>query len=88
MDIQTAVAILNQQANQMIQIASTVQQQAALVEGLVNEQNSIASPEAQIKSMMASMTIQMTALNSQDVIVQQCIDRISEILANAPVSAS
>ena len=88
MDMQTAVAILNQQAGQMLGIATVVQSQAYEASQLVNEQNSIPSSEAQIKSLMASMTIQMTALNAQDVIVQQYIDKISEILASTPISAS
>lgn len=88
MDLQTAVAILNQQVAQMSNIAGNLSMQAMQVSQLVNEQNSIPSPEAQIKSMMASMTIQMTALNAQDVIVQQYIDKISEILAATPISAS
>lgn len=88
MDLQTAVAILNQQVSQVMNIAGSLSMQATQASQLVNESNSIPSPEAQIKSMMASMTIQMTALNAQDVIVQQYIDKISEILAATPISAS
>lgn len=88
MDLQTAVAILNQQAGQMMAIANVVQSQAYEASQLVSQENGIPSPEAQIKSLMASMTIQMTALNAQDVIVQQYIDKISEILASTPISAS
>lgn len=88
MDLHTAVAILNQQAQEMMAVANVVLSQAGQASQLVNEQNSIPSPEAQIKSLMASMTIQMTALNAQDVIVQQYIDKISEILAATPISAS
>lgn len=83
MDLKTAVSILVQQCEQMSGVALVVQQQSQIASQLANmENNSIPDPEDQIKSMMASMTIQMTALNSQDVIVQQAIDRISEILNN------
>ena len=81
MDLQTAVAILDQQANQMVQIANVILQQAVLVSQLANmENNSIPDPEGQIKSFMGSMNIQMTALNSQDVLVQQAIDKVAEIV--------
>lgn len=83
MDLKTAVAILNQQVMQLMGVVQTIQVQSAEVSQLADfENNSIPDPEDQIKSMMASMTIQMTALSSQDVIVQQAIDRISEILNN------
>lgn len=78
MDFKTAVSILVQQCDQMAAVALTVQQQSQIASQLANmENNSIPDPEDQIKSLMASMTIQMTALNAQDVIVQQAIDRIS-----------
>lgn len=83
MDLKTAVAILNQQVMQLMGVVQIIQVQASEVSQLADfENNSIPDPEDQIKSMMASMTIQMTALGSQDVIVQQAIDRISEILNN------
>lgn len=83
MDLKTAVDILVQQVSQMNNVAITLANQSDLVSQLANmENNSISNPEDQIKSMMASMTIQMGALNSQDVIVQQAIDRISDILNN------
>lgn len=88
MDLLTAVAILNQQVQQLMSVTQLVQVQASEASQLVNETNSIPNPEAQIKSLMASMSIQMTALNAQDVIVQQYIDKISEILASTPSSAS
>lgn len=88
MDLQTAVAILYQQCQQMVNVANIVNGLAYNVSQLASQENSIPSPEAQIKSMMASMTIQMTALNAQDVIVQQYIDKISEILVSTPISAS
>ena len=81
MDLKTAVAILAQQVQQMISVANTINGQAMQVSQLANmENNSIPDPEGQIKSFMGSMNIQMTALNSQDVLVQQAIDRISEII--------
>lgn len=88
MDLQTAVAILNQQVQQLMAITNMVQQQASEASQLANQVNETPNPEAQIKSLMASMTIQMTALNAQDTIVQQYIDKISEILASTPISAS
>lgn len=81
MDLQTAVAILVQQVAQMNNVAAQLQYQAQEVSQLADmENNSIPDPVAQIKSLMASMTIQMTALNAQDVIVQQAIDRVAEIV--------
>lgn len=81
MDLKTAVSILVQQVEQLMTVTNTLQMQSSIVSQLADfENNSIPDPEAQIKSLMASMTIQMTALNAQDVIVQQAIDKISEIV--------
>lgn len=88
MDLKTAVAILNQQVQETSVVVNILSTQASQVSYLADQSNQIADPVAQIKSLMASMTIQMAALNSQDVIVQQCIDRISEILASVSIPAS
>lgn len=78
MDIKTMVAILNQQVLQMTVIAGTIQNQASDALSIINAENSIADPVEQIKTLMAAMNIQMTAINSQNVIIQQWIDRISK----------
>lgn len=88
MDLKTAVAILNQQVQETSVVVNNLSTQASQASYLADQSNQIADPVAQIKSLMASMTIQMAALNSQDVIVQQCIDRISEILASVSMPAS
>lgn len=84
MDVKTAVAILSQQVLQLQNVVATIGQQAYETNKLLDqENNSIANPEQQVKSLMASMCIQMSALNSQAIIVQQAIDKISEILQNS-----
>ena len=80
MDLKTAVAILNQQVKQLILVADNINSQVYIASQLVEEENSIPNPVDQIKSLMASMNIQMTSLNSQSVIVQQAIDNISGLI--------
>ena len=72
------VTILNQQVLQMTVIAGAIQNQSSDAMSIINAENSIADVVEQIKSLMASMNIQMTAINSQNVIIQQWIDEISK----------
>lgn len=81
MDLKTAVYILVQQCGQLSNLMMQLQNQSFEAQRLVDQENSIPESIPQIKSMMASMSIVMTAINSQDVVVQQAIDKVSELAA-------
>lgn len=69
------VDVLVQQLNQCMGIVVQLQNIAEATSQLA-QQEITEDVNAQIKSLMASATIQMTALNSQDVLTQQTIDKI------------
>lgn len=79
MDLKTAVYILVQQCGQLSNLMIQLQNQSFETQRLIDQENSISDPIYQIKSMMASMSIVMSAINSQDVVVQQAIDKVSEL---------
>lgn len=76
MELKTSCAVLEQQLQQVASIVSSLQAISNNAGALANEENTTSDINQQIKSLMASATIQMQALNSQDVLVQQTIDKI------------
>ena len=73
------VDVLTQQLAQCSDIVSSLQTIAVLTSQLADKEIT-EDINIQIKSLMASATIQMTALNSQDVLVQQTIDKILSLV--------
>lgn len=76
MELKTNCEVLNQQLQQCSNIVSALQYIGVTASQLANQENTVEDVEVQIKALMASATIQMQALNSQDVLVQQTIDKI------------
>lgn len=81
MDLVTAVSVLVQQAGQLNNLIVQLSMQADNAMALVNQENSVPTINPQIHSLTASMSIIMTAINSQDVMVQQAIDKVAELSA-------
>ena len=81
MDLRTAVAILNQQTSQVMQLVAELQGLANIASSIMDEENSVIAVNPQIHSLTASMSIVMTAIGSQDIVVQQAIDKVAELSA-------
>lgn len=79
MDLITAVTVLQQQLEQLNALVIQFQQLGYQTKNVLDVVNSVPEINPQIKSLAASMNIMITALNSQDVIVQATVDRISEL---------
>ena len=80
MELKTLCAIFAEQLGESSLEVSQLISIAGRASQLVNQENSVADVNQQVKSLMASATIQMQALNSQNVLVQQTIDKILEIV--------
>lgn len=81
MDLKTLSAILSQQMQDSVSIAASLQQLSYTVSQLANQENSIADVNPQVKALMGTASILMQSLNSQNVLVQQTIDKISQIVS-------
>lgn len=81
MDLKTLSAILSQQIQDSVNMGASVQQVAFTVSQLANQENSIAEVNPQVKALMGTASILMQSLNSQNVLVQQTIDAISQIVS-------
>lgn len=80
MDLKTLSAILSQQTQDSSNIIGSIQQLAFTVSQLVNQENSTAEVNPQVKALMGTASILMQSLNSQNVLVQQTIDAISSLV--------
>lgn len=81
MDLKTAITILLQQASQLVQYSMDIQNLANVANTIISEENSIASLNPQIHALTSTMVVVMTAIGSQDVLVQQAIDKVAELSA-------
>ena len=81
MDLKTLSAILSQQIQDSVNMAASIQQLAFTVSQLANQENSTAEVNPQVKALMGTASILMQSLNSQNVLVQQTIDSISQIVS-------
>lgn len=81
MDLKTLSAILSQQIQDSVNMGASVQQLAFTVSQLANQENSMAEVNPQVKALMGTASILMQSLNSQNVLVQQTIDSISQIVS-------
>ena len=79
MDLRTAIAVLLQQMNQLVNLTNDLTSLSAQCQALISEENSIAAINPQIHSLTATMSIIMTSVNSQDVLCQQIIDKVAEL---------
>lgn len=80
MELKTLCSVFQQQLNECSAQVSQLMTIAVQASQLAEQENSVSDVNAQVKSLMASATIQMQALNSQDVLVQQTIDKILEFV--------
>lgn len=81
MDLKTLSAILSQQIQDSVNIGVSIQQLAFTVSQLANQENSVAEVYPQVKALMGTASIFMQSFNSQNVLVQQTIDAISQIVS-------
>ena len=81
MDLKTLSAILSQQVQDAVNMEVSIQQLAFTVSQLANQENSMAEVNPQVKALMGTASILMQSLNSQNVLVQQTIDAISQIVS-------
>lgn len=81
MDLKTLSAILSQQIQDSVNIGASLQQLAFTVSQLVNQENSIAEVNPQVRALMGTASILMQSYNSQNVLIQQTIDSISQIVS-------
>ena len=79
MDLKTAIAILTQQAIQLGQFTGELQGLSNLAASIIDQENSVTAVNPQIHALTATMGVIMTAINSQDIIVQQAIDKVAEL---------
>lgn len=82
MELKTAVYIMQQQSNQASQLLAQILGQCGEAMTLIDQENydnSIASVKDQIHALTASMSVVMTAINSQTIIMQQAIDKVAEL---------
>lgn len=86
MNIQTASASLNIQAMQLLNIvnnAASLSQQILNIATEINatDANGIVEIAPRIKSLIASMTVQIQATSSQTILVQQAMDELSKLVS-------
>lgn len=80
MELKTLSEILNRQIQDGLSMIYTIQNVAADVSRLTNQENSIAEINPQVKALMATANILMQSMNSQNVLIQQSIDAISKLV--------
>lgn len=79
-DLKTLSAILSQQTQDSANATMAMQQLAFTVSQLANQETPVPEVNPQVKALMGTAAIQMTALNSQNVLIQQTIDAISKLV--------
>lgn len=82
MDLKTLSAILTQQAQNSMDINSSIQSIAYMVSQLANQEDSIVEVNPQVKSYMGTANIYVTGIYSQLTLLQQTIDAISKLVAS------
>lgn len=80
MDLITAAAILSTQSMQLTNAVNSIFNQVEMIKSLANMTNSVPDINPQIKGILASMTVDVTALQSQQVIFQGIMDELARIV--------
>lgn len=80
MELKTLSAIFFQQTQDSASMATSIQQLAFTVSQLSNQENIIAEVNPQVKALMGTAAILMQSINSQNVLIQQTIDSISQLV--------
>ena len=80
MELKTLSAILTQQLQDAMNMVASLSGLAYNVSQLVNQENSIADINPQVKSLMGTANINMQSMVAQNVLVQQTIDAISQLV--------
>lgn len=81
MDLLTAVAILVSQTQLTSEDVNNITSMAYAIQDLAKQENSIPAIDPQIKAIISSMDVDMTALNSQLILLQQAIDQVASIVS-------
>jgi len=82
MDVKTLTLIMIQQMQDTMGIVSQLQNEAYTAYNLADQENSAPEINPQIKSLMGTANILIASLNSQAILVQQTVDKLSEITAS------
>lgn len=80
MELKTLSEILNRQIQDGLSMIYNIQNVAGDVSRLTNQENSIAEISPQVKALMGTANILMQSINSQNVLIQQSIDAISQLV--------
>lgn len=80
MELKTLSEILNRQIQDGLSMIYAIQNVAADVSRLTDQENSIAEINPQVKALMGTANILMQSMNSQNVLIQQSIDAISQLV--------
>ncbi len=82
MDLLTAVAILVSQCQETMNDVNSISSMSYSIQELANQENTIPAINPQIKAIISSMDVDMTALKSQIVLLQQAIDQVASIVGS------
>lgn len=80
MTVITGAAIVLEQATQESNIASQLSLMATQINNIANQENPDADINDRIKALIASVDVQIIALNSQSVLLQQAVDTLVGLL--------
>lgn len=80
MNIKTASAIVSEQSHQLGTVVELLINLAIQINDIANEENSIIDSNDRIKALVASADIQMIALSSQSVLLQQALDQLATVI--------
>lgn len=78
--MENLLIVLSQQIQSCQNIAGMIQSLAYNAQEVIKQEMTEEDKKDQVKSLMASATIQMNSLNSQDILAQQTIDKILELV--------
>ena len=81
MDLLTAVAILASQCQETMDDINSITSLSYRIQDLAKQENPIPAVNPQIKAIISSMDVDMTALNSQLILLQQAIDQVASIVS-------
>ena len=81
MNVLTAATILQQQIDQLTNVAGGLVNLSNQALAIAGQDNSIAEPNPQIKGLTASMNVSVASITSQMVLVQGALDELAKIVS-------
>ncbi len=82
MNVITASAILQGQNNQLSNLLQNTSLICTQIDNIANQENSDSIPDVneRIKGLCASLYVQISAIKSQTVLVEQALDNLSQLV--------